>query len=283
MLKSDSAFMIEKRPAIGMMPYSDLAGNASFVLSLAAFAMSDMLALRLLTITAIGSGIAFQYYRLPEPLWIPIRWNFLIIGINVAMVGALAYERRRAESMPDDLERIYREARFEERGFTKVEFCRLFGMGRRTELPRGYVLARDGRVNDKLYLLLDGGTALIEKRGRKVASVPEYHFVNEMSFLLYRYGGGDSSSKKTGDDSDDGNASRKRGAAAGTEPHQRHVATADAKIDSPGRGDITECWVWSFDELKKGLESDREVSNAWSSYLNHDLRNKLVGQQQSES
>jgi len=151
LLDNESPFMNRKRtwPLIGTMSLSDAAGNASFVLGLLAFARTDMLELRSLALGGTALQIAFQFYRI-SPLWIPIRWNFLFLAINGTMAVALAHERNQAASMPPELSEIYERGHFARRGFSKVEFCRLFAMGERTDLPPGSVLARDGVENSKL-------------------------------------------------------------------------------------------------------------------------------------
>jgi hypothetical protein len=103
------------------------AGNSSFILALAAFCNTDMLYLRLLAMGSISLSIIFQFYR-AMPLWIPIRWNVLLLAINAIMAGSLAYETHQAEYMPTDFEGLYKKAFFEQRGFNKVEFCRLFAI-----------------------------------------------------------------------------------------------------------------------------------------------------------
>jgi hypothetical protein len=49
-------------------------------------------------------------------------------------------------------------------------------------------------------------------------------------------------------------------------------ASADAMVD----GDDSYVWVWDFDELKHFLAGERAISNAFSAYVNHDLRKKLI-------
>ena len=48
------------------------------------------------------------------------------------------------------------------------------------------------------------------------------------------------------------------------------TATADAVVDTP-----VVAYAWEFDSLKEYLQDQREVRNALSAYMNHDLRAKL--------
>lgn len=50
------------------------------------------------------------------------------------------------------------------------------------------------------------------------------------------------------------------------------TATADAVVDT----DVVVAYVWDFDRLKEYLTEEREVRNALSAYMNHDLRAKLA-------
>ena len=74
-----------------------------------------------------------------------------------------------------------------------------------------------------------------------------YHFVGELAFLNYEYG-------------------------KDSEASSLPVASADAVVET----EDTIVWEWEFSDLKEFLEGEREVSNALSAYVNHDLRKKLI-------
>lgn len=129
--------------------FSELAGHASFVCVTAAFLNTDMMVLRALAMSGVTLSIIFQFYR-PMPLWIPIRWNFLLLAINGAMCFILINERHQANSMPCEMEIIFREANFEKRGFSRVEFNKLFRMGKKVKYKCGEFLTQAGRENTRL-------------------------------------------------------------------------------------------------------------------------------------
>lgn len=54
----------------------------------------------------MSASIAFQYYR-PQPLWIPISWNVIFLGINVGMVGLILKEESDAKEQDRDTAAIY--------------------------------------------------------------------------------------------------------------------------------------------------------------------------------
>ena len=139
--------MIKRR--IGGHSISELAGNLSFVGVCVAYLNTDILMLRVLSLGSIALSILFQYYR-AIPLWIPIRWNVLLLGINTVMSFNLIYERNRANNMGKDLEKIYEDGLFHARGFSKVEFLRLFEKAQLVVLKPGERLAEDGKENRKL-------------------------------------------------------------------------------------------------------------------------------------
>ena len=51
------------------------------------------------------------------------------------------------------------------------------------------------------------------------------------------------------------------------------LASADAMVHDE-KGVIV--WVWEYDELRAFLAKERQISNALSAYINHELRSKLV-------
>jgi hypothetical protein len=54
-------------------------------LYVAAYFMTDILRLRLLTVTAAGC-LAAYFYALPEPMWTVIGWNMFFIGLNAFQI-----------------------------------------------------------------------------------------------------------------------------------------------------------------------------------------------------
>jgi hypothetical protein len=108
-----------------------------------------MLQLRACAMGGITLGMIFQFYR-AAPIWINLRWNLLLLGINGFMVANLLLERHRANSMPPHLERILQEGNFEKRGFSRVEFCQLFRVGKQVRYKAGEFLTLDGKENRKL-------------------------------------------------------------------------------------------------------------------------------------
>jgi len=224
------------------MNLSELAGNLSSILVLLAYSMTDMLALRATSVAATLLSILFQYYR-ATPLWIPIRWNCVLLLINVTMVSKLYLERRRANQMDDTMETIYQDGQFERRGFSRVEFLRLYERAHVVKLPPGHVLVRQGQRKDGLYFLLDGQVK-ISRSNITVARLGKYKFVGEISLL-------------------------------GRIEHDIETgASADVAVASSSRG--ATFLKWDMETLIPFLNEDRQVFNALARYLNYDLTAKLL-------
>jgi hypothetical protein len=140
--------MTDQRTFLGMT-FAELAGNAGFICATAAYLNTDVLMLRGLAMSGMTLNIIFHYYR-ATPGLIPVRWNIWLLAINAAMVSKLLLDHHRANSMPPELEELYREAHFEKRGVSRVEFCKLFGMGKEVRYKTGDLLTRRGQKNFKL-------------------------------------------------------------------------------------------------------------------------------------
>lgn len=145
-LDNNLPWMNQRSKFMFNMSLGEVAGNASFVVVTLSFLNTDILMLRYLAMGGTSLSVLFQYYR-AVPLWIPIRWNVLLLAINAAMATALIVERREANHMPAELEYLYKNANFEARGFDRVEFYKLFKMGQKVRLDPGQFLTRDGEEN----------------------------------------------------------------------------------------------------------------------------------------
>lgn len=140
-------FMTKSRTGIGS--FATLCGHAASICTVVAYCDTDMLGLRSLAMSGGLLGISFQYYR-PQPLWIPIKWGCLFLCINGYMVAQLLLDRHRANHMPPELQKIYDDGSFDEKGFSKVQFMKFFNQARRTVFLRQEMITQEGRKMDKL-------------------------------------------------------------------------------------------------------------------------------------
>lgn len=239
-LRHDNALMNSPRKTIGGLSLSQVAGHTSFVFAIAAFSVKDILDLRCLAISSTSLAMIFQYYR-PTPLVIPLKWNVFVLGINAFMATSLYLERRDAENMSLDMKELYVSGDFKRRGFSNVEFNKLFSLATRRELKPGKVLMYEGKQNTTIYYLV-GGKVDIMSGKRRLANI-EDSFIGEMSFLDVLSGEDVASAK----------------------------STADVVVGAEG----ATVYEWDFDALQEYLDDQHEVKNAFSAYISHDLREKL--------
>ena len=223
------------------MNYSEMLGNLSSVLVVLAYTMTDMLALRTASIGATVFALYFQYYR-KIPLWIPIRWNFVLLVLNCVMATNLYLERQRANNMSKDMEDLYEQGHFQERGFSRVEFLKLYEMGEKVTIPPGHVMIKKGEAKQSLHFLLDGHVDIVD-RSKVIARLGKHKFVGEISLLA-----------RMMHDFESG-------------------ASADVVVHESGPATFIK---WDFEKLVPYLLEDRLVFNALSTYFNYDLTTKLL-------
>ena len=241
LLRHDSELMNSPRGIFDSLSLSQLAGHTSFVFAITAFSVKDMLDLRCLAMSSTSLAMIFQYYR-PKPLIIPLKWNVLVLGINAFMATSLYLERRNAENMSDDMRELFVSGDFKRRGFSKVEYIKLFSLAKRRQLKAREVLMHEGQQNTKMYFVV-GGTVDVKSGKRRLASISDAKFIGEMSFLDVL--------------SDEGVASAK--------------STADVVVGDEG----ATVYEWDFSTLQGYLDDQHEVKNAFSAYISYDLREKL--------
>ena len=140
-------FLTKPRPGIGS--FSAVCGHCSSICTVIAYCSTEMLPLRGLAISSSLLSIVFQYYR-PQPLWIPIRWGVVILGINGYMITQLMIERHKANHLSPQLQKIYDEGRFDERGFSKIQFMKFFEHSRRVVFTNNELISQEGREMNKL-------------------------------------------------------------------------------------------------------------------------------------
>ncbi|CAM9166978.1 unnamed protein product [Phaeothamnion confervicola] len=170
-------FMLRPRPVVKNL--SVLCGHASFVMLGLGFLEADVLNLRLYAAGGVTCGMLFQFFR-PQPLWLPISWNLLFLGINVGMAALLVRERDEASHVDAEAAAFY-ERVFRRAGMDPVDFWRLLRLARQVRLAPGEALTDEGEPQHTLYLLTEGQAAVVQG-GETIAVIGEYHFIGEVSF-----------------------------------------------------------------------------------------------------
>ena len=294
---------------------TEMCGNISSILVLCAYSMSDILELRVTAISATLLGLCFQYFRI-QPLWIPIRWNLVLLCINTYMVTTLYLERQRANSMPQDMEHIYINGKFQQRGFNKVEFMRLYELAKIVQYPINHVIIQQGNVKNTLHFILDGTVSVSttsttttsstltstsasddsdqsSSNNNPVIILDKYHFIGEISLLSRMLSsqeeveeGKDNNNKSDGStattsststsDSDDDDDNGLVVASANVTVVSSAGSASVGDEDGAEAETMATFLEWDFDTLVPYLKQDREVFNALSAYFNYDLTNKLL-------
>jgi len=138
--------MTQDRTGIGSL--ANTCGHLASICGVTAYCMTDMLELRSLALCATMLGTVFQYYR-PVPLWLPIKWNVVFLGINGYMVATLLSDQYAAQNMPQEMKELYESGDFDARGYSKTKFTKFFGMGTKREFSKERI-CQEGKTMDKL-------------------------------------------------------------------------------------------------------------------------------------
>lgn len=166
------------------MSLAEFAGHASFICSALAFLEHDMLNLRLFATSSICFSILFQYYR-EIPLWLPIKWNFLFVLINVTMVGLLLKDEHLANAIPAEQKEIH-QLYFSSEGLPRVEFMRLFDIANKHDFPEAgtEVIVQDAK-SERVWFVVKGQVQ-VSRDGEPIALMSPGSFVGEMGFVKWR-------------------------------------------------------------------------------------------------
>ena len=161
---------------------SDIAGHASFVVLAISYTETELLNLRMYAAAGVSLSMVFQYYR-DKPLYLPLKWNFLFLTINIAMLGILIKSARDASVLPDEQKKLYSEF-FQEHGMHSIEFMQLMSIAKRHEFKTGDYLAMQGKKRDKLHLIV-AGQGKVVRDDEQIGTLNQNQFVGEMSYLAW--------------------------------------------------------------------------------------------------
>ncbi len=155
-----------------------LAGHLAFGLIAFSFLVKDIMYLRVLSIVASLFSVFYNWVIPPEPMWIPIGWNFIFVVINVWNIGVLIYEKRPITLEPK-MQELY-DTMFS--SMTPVEFLKVSKIAEWKNLKSGKVIIEQGKNVPTLNLIYNG-TIDVAVDGKWVAELKDGQFVGEMSFL----------------------------------------------------------------------------------------------------
>ena len=160
------------------MNVSTVAGHLAFGLIAFSFLVKDILYLRLVSILASLFSVFYNYVIPVEPMWIPIGWNFVFVGLNLYHIAVLIYEKRPVK-MNDKNTELY-ETLFKD--MTPVEYLKVSKIAEWKIFKSGEIIIKQGTPVKDLHLIYNG-TVDVAVEGKKVAELKDGQFVGEMSFL----------------------------------------------------------------------------------------------------
>tara|TARA_Y100000310_G_scaffold70745_1_gene66487 strand:+ start:217 stop:867 length:651 start_codon:yes stop_codon:yes gene_type:complete len=160
------------------MNVATVAGHLAFGLIAFSFLVKDILYLRLVSIVASLFSVFYNYVIPVEPMWIPIGWNFVFVGLNLYHIAVLIYEKRPVK-MNDKNTELY-ETLFKD--MTPVEYLKVSKIAEWKTFKSGEVIIKQGMPVKDLHLIYNGTVDVAVKK-KKVAELKDGQFVGEMSFL----------------------------------------------------------------------------------------------------
>ena len=154
---------------------ADIFIHASYVLSLAAYLIRDILYLR---IVAICAAIAAVFYAVLAHEWSIGYWEAGIVLVNAVQVAILLRERRNAVFNQEEQE--LHDNLFKH--FSAVQFKALLKQSVWVDAPPGETLTEQGKPVVRLVLIVQG-LASVDIDGTIVAYCKRNDFIGEMSFV----------------------------------------------------------------------------------------------------
>lgn len=148
------------------------------VLYLLAFAVRDILWLRIIIVVGTLCLLPYFFCCSASPLYAPITWNLLFLSVNIVQITRLILERQPV-FLGEKEQQLYR---MNFQTLTPREFVRLLSIADWKQAIVGEELLSQGHPISEL-MLLASGRGTVEIDGRYVAEVTSGQFVGEMGFL----------------------------------------------------------------------------------------------------
>ena len=155
-----------------------IAGHLAFGLIAFSFLVKDILWLRIVSILASLFSVFYNWVIPVEPMWIPIGWNFVFVGLNLYHIAVIIYEKRPIKMAPKDKE-LY-ETLFKD--LSPVEYLKISKVAQWKTFKSGETIIRQEHLVPDLILIYNG-TVDVVVENKKVAELKDGQIVGEMSFL----------------------------------------------------------------------------------------------------
>ena len=155
-----------------------IAGHLAFGLIAFSFLVKDILWLRVMSIFASIFSVFYNWVIPPDPMWIPIGWNFVFFLVNVYHIAVILYEKRPI-NMDDKNQELY-DTLFKE--MSPVEYLKISKAAKWIKFKSGEVITTQKNPVKDLVLIYNG-TIDVAVDNKRVADLRDGQFVGEMSFL----------------------------------------------------------------------------------------------------
>lgn len=230
---------------LGHQSPSTTAAHISFILLACSYGFGDILHLRAL---AVFSGLSMMLYNRwhphGSPLWLPFRWNLLFVLINLFHISVILDRERRSALISPVEKRLYDRV-FASTGLSRVDFMKLLKSGKWESFGAGEKLTREGRSNNKVYLI-ERGRAQVIVNGLQVYELSSDQFVGEM------------------------------GLSVGLRIAKSLKSAASVVVTED-----MEAFVWSRGSLIDILEENHDLATAFQASVSADLVRKALGPSRS--
>lgn len=136
--------------------WSILVLNFGSICTLTGFTRSDVLELRMLSMTGSLASVVYIMSQ-NQVLWLPVLWSTLFASVNGFKISQILHERNAEVHMTDKQEEVFVE-HFMPHGVTPKQFERIDQRAKCFKLKKGEFLIRLGEKLDHVYLIVEGST-----------------------------------------------------------------------------------------------------------------------------
>jgi CRP-like cAMP-binding protein len=150
--------------------YGILILNIGSLATLTGFTRTDILELRLLSITGSLSSVIYFLTRPPPFVYGSVIWSLIFASTNAYMVYYI-YEERKGQIQPlTEEEKDLYEEHFMPHGVTPRQFEKLIQKSQLLQLKRGDVLIQKGQELHSVYLVSSGATEAVGNLSRRITA-----------------------------------------------------------------------------------------------------------------
>lgn len=130
--------------------------NFGSICTLIGFTRSDVLELRVLSVSGSVCAVVYHIFTLPMR-WTPIAWSALFAAVNSFKIFEIIQERQGSVNLTAEQEQRYTEF-FMQHGITPKQFEKIDGCAKILHVEKNQVIIRQGETIQHVYLIVEGQT-----------------------------------------------------------------------------------------------------------------------------